>query len=62
METWLYGKRDMQWLKEVHNIDTKNFTCAIVHGNLDAPEKIELYVINRFDRQPDLVINLEENV
>ena len=36
---------DMEWLKDVHlpRLNLKKFKSAVVHGNEDAPDLIEVY-------------------
>ena len=36
---------DMQWLKDVHipNLNLRKFKSAMVHGNEDAPDLIEVF-------------------
>ena len=43
-EQFLNDPEDLAWLRDVHVGDIKiKFESAIIHGNEDAPEKIELY-------------------
>lgn len=41
---------DVQWLKDVHGIELIKPACAVVYGNEDSPEKIELYSSNNYKK------------
>jgi len=44
--TFLTGVEDMTWVKEVHGIDTDGFSCAILNGNEDRPDSVQLFEYN----------------
>lgn len=57
--SFLETKDDFEWLRDVHGVNaftgkhqTKRAECALLHGNEDAPDKIELYEKNKFDSKP----------
>ncbi len=45
MASFISGKSDMRWLKQVHlpKISLKKFKSAMIYGNEDCPSKVELY-------------------
>ena len=44
---------NMTWLTEVHlPIAAAGFECAILYGNEDSPERVELYARNHYQCQP----------
>lgn len=53
--TFLENPVDMQWLSEVHYKAAYQYKCAIVYGNMDAPDKIELYARNNVDCKPTIL-------
>lgn len=67
--TILENKEDLEWLRDVHGVDIfkdngKRAVCAIVHGNEDCPEKVELFDRNHYKAKPFrvYVINQETKV
>lgn len=44
--TFLNSPEDMKWLKDVHlpSLDPSRHKSAILHGNEDCPERIDVYV------------------
>ena len=50
VETLINGDEDMQWLRDVHipNL-AKKYKSAVIVGNEDAPERIEVFE----DEDPD---------
>ena len=55
MSTFLETPNDLQWLRDTHlknAIDLPIFTIAIIRGNEDCPESIELYVTNDYRCPP----------
>lgn len=47
-ETFLNSTEDLTWLHEVHNISTDGYVCAILYGNEDAPDKVELFTRDHY--------------
>ena len=45
--TFLVGEHDMCWLREVHGAP-EGFACALLHGNEDYPERIDLWRTNTY--------------
>lgn len=45
-QTFLETSEDMKWLSDVHVRAAKKYKFAVLTGNEDCPEKIELYVEN----------------
>jgi len=60
-ETWLEGEEDFAWLREVHGVNTEGMVGAILHGSEDAPDKVELWKVNRYDRKPDRVVTFNKS-
>jgi hypothetical protein len=58
METLLDTLEDFVWIKEVFNVDCvkEMYVCVIVYGNLDAPEKIEFFKVDKWNRKPDYIL------
>jgi len=52
MQTFLDTTEDLEWLRDVHGIDTKGIVCAILYGNEDSPEKIEAFAVNDYRAIP----------
>lgn len=49
--TFINSPEDMQWLRETHlacapQFETAHFKSAVIHGNEDCPEMIDLYLSN----------------
>lgn len=57
MLTMLDTADDLQWAREVYAVPDWA-QCCIVHGNMDAPDKIECYRVPMpaFDQAPDCVV------
>ena len=51
MIAFLETKEDMQWLKDCHGVETDGFACAVVLGNEDWPDKVEIYRFNSVDSE-----------
>lgn len=60
-QTILTASDDLQWLREAHlsGVPCESFAVAILHGNADSPERIELYQANRIDIRPTYVYVLD---
>jgi len=48
---------DLHWLRDVHGIDIltpkdRIVPCAIMHGNADCPEKVELFKKDNINEKP----------
>lgn len=51
--TYLETSGDLRWLRDVHNIpDACLFAAAILYGNEDDPDKVELYRDNHWKCVP----------
>ena len=55
--TYLDSPSDLQWLRDVHNVPVRT-RVAVLHGNEDAPKRIECYSQNRplIDDKPFAVL------
>lgn len=67
MRTHFYDEQsDIDWLFQVHlqawdNSPTHTATrCAVLHGNEDAPERIELFADNHYQAVPVVFIQSPE--
>lgn len=45
----------MAWLAETYYKAAKSYACAILYGNEDAPDKIELYARNHVACKPTVL-------
>jgi hypothetical protein len=52
--TTLTSPDDLKWLQDVHNVPATNFPVAVVYGNEDAPDKVELYAQNNCNCDPEV--------
>jgi hypothetical protein len=58
MDTTVLDRReDLEWLRDVHGVDIftekgKRAVCAIIHGNEDCPERVELFDRNHYKAKP----------
>ena len=52
----LSTNEDMQWLDEVHYPGAIEYKRAILYGNEDSPDKIELFSEDRFDCKPVVLV------
>jgi hypothetical protein len=55
MTTFLESKEDLKWLSDVHYKAAILYACAILHGNEDAPSKVELFARNHFKCKPTIL-------
>ena len=46
--TYLDSREDLDWLHEVHGVDTADVVCAILYGNEDAPDLVETFTENDY--------------
>lgn len=53
--SFLETPEDMAWLAEVHTPLAKGHACAIIHGNEDAPSKVELFARNHYQCVPTVL-------
>jgi len=52
----LESKEDLQWLKDVHCKDLPDtITVVLLEGNEDAPDKVQGWIENAWDNDPDYV-------
>lgn len=58
--TILDTKEDLEWLSEVHCKIANSYKIAIIHGNEDCPERIELYSKDRYSCKPTILVRNEE--
>ena len=66
--TILEDKQDLEWLRDVHGVDIfkdsgrnqGRAVCAIIHGNEDCPERVELFDRNHYKAKPFRVYVLNE--
>ena len=67
-ETILENREDLEWLRDVHAVDIFKWSgrnqgravCAIIHGNEDCPERVELFDRNHYRAKPFRVYVLNE--
>ena len=54
MAVFINTPEDMQWLREVHDVE-EEYNSAVVHGGLTAPVSIELFysAAPRYGQLPD---------
>ena len=52
MQTHIESREDLQWLAEVHKVPTDLFAVAILYGNEDCPNKVELYARDHTQCKP----------
>ena len=66
MQTFLNEYEDMDWLWSTHlekfRLMRLDFKSAIIHGNEDCPQKIELFKAPnpRYDAKPDKIFVLQD--
>jgi hypothetical protein len=60
MTTFLETPEDMAWLADVHTPLARAYLCAILHGNEDAPNKVELFAANHYKCKPTVLAPNEE--
>ena len=58
--TMLDTKEDLKWLSEVHCKIANKYKIAVIHGNEDYPESIELYSKDDYSFQPTILVRDEE--
>lgn len=54
--TALERQDDLKWLSDVHGIPTEGAAIAIIHGNEDSPNKVEVYAENDVNCVPDVYV------
>lgn len=62
-QVYLETKSDMMWLAETHlpeGIEVSQYSCAILEGNEDCPNKVSLYKVNHYLCIPDTFRRNEE--
>lgn len=62
----LSGQDDMYWLRDTHHVDiytpsARRAEVAVIHGNEDCPEKVELFTSNHVKAKPFRVYVLDED-
>lgn len=50
--TTLKTREDLDWLSEVHGVDTSDCEIAVLYGNEDSPGRVEIYSINSIFCEP----------
>lgn len=59
-------KGDLLWLRDVHLKNETylrlDFECAILYGNEDCPDKVELYVKNNYLCIPKIYVRTENGL
>lgn len=58
--TVLDTREDLDWLTDVHGVETKDAVIAVLHGNEDCPEKVEVYAHDDYRTEPVVWIADEE--
>lgn len=53
--TFIETAQDMAWLVEVHGAPS-GYAVAVLHGNEDAPDKVELYARNHYECVPTVMV------
>ena len=58
MAVFLNTPEDMQWLREVHDVE-EEYNSAVVYGGLTAPVSIELFYSAEpdYDQRPDATVS-----
>jgi len=51
--TFLDQPSELEWLQEAHGVNTVGYECAILYGNEDAPDKVEVYARNHVHCKPN---------
>lgn len=55
-QTFLESPEDMAWIAELYEPTASSYACAILYGNEDWPDKIELYATNHHKCRPTIVM------
>ena len=55
----LKSRSDLAWLHDVHGVDIKGVKLAVIHGNEDSPERVELFERDHYQCVPVVVRFLE---
>jgi hypothetical protein len=50
----------MDWLRNVHGIDTVDAVAAILFGNEDAPERVEVYLVDDYRSTPIVWLGMSD--
>jgi len=58
--TSLDTKEDMEWLASTHCKTARAYKLAILHGNEDSPDKIELFAKNDYRCKPTVFVRGDE--
>lgn len=53
---WLDTVEDLQWLRDVHQIDATPYAGALLYGQEDWPEKVELYARDHYRCRPTIYV------
>lgn len=61
-QVYLETDEDMDWLRDVHGIDTTDVVGAYLYGNEDAPERIEAYYENDYRATPMVYLPNEQGI
>lgn len=56
----LKSREDLQWLQEVHGVDTTAAKVAIIYGNEDSPSKVQVYAEDDYRCTPVVWVSNEE--
>lgn len=56
MTKFLNSVEDLKWLGEVHKVSTAGYACAILHGNEDAPDKVEVFARDHYKCKPTVYV------
>ncbi len=54
MAQFLESAEDLEWLHEVHGVSVQGYACAILHGNEDSPERVEVFARNHYRCKPTI--------
>ena len=54
--TYLDDQEGLSWLMEVHGVNTLGAACAILYGNEDSPERVEVFSQNDYRALPEIYL------
>lgn len=60
-QTYLDSAEDLQWLQEVHGVETEGYVVAILYGNEDCPNRVELYLRDDYRCLPVVWLSNDDN-
>lgn len=61
-QTLLQSAEDLEWLRDVHKVWVDACAVAILYGNEDCPERVELFAKDHYTRRPTVYVADESGV